>query len=74
MHKKKFGKHLKNKQIPYQSVRGPFVVVVSVLLPVCRHIGWGMPYLCILLKKLSRYKVQLLTNGCDHLSVIEIRT
>ena len=24
-----------------------FVVVVSVLLPMCCHIGWGMPYLCI---------------------------
>ena len=23
-----------------------FVVVVSVLLPTCCHIGWGMPYLC----------------------------
>ena len=24
-----------------------FVVVVSVLLPICCPIGWGMPYLCI---------------------------
>ena len=24
-----------------------FVVFVSVLLPICCHIGWGMPYLCI---------------------------
>ena len=23
------------------------VVVVIVLLPICYHIGWGMPYLCI---------------------------
>ena len=23
-----------------------FVVVVSVLLPICCHIGWCMPYLC----------------------------
>ena len=23
-----------------------FVVVVSVLLPICCHIDWGMPYLC----------------------------
>ena len=23
------------------------VVVVSVLLPICCHIGWGMPYMCI---------------------------
>ena len=24
-----------------------FVVVASVLPPICCHIGWGMPYLCI---------------------------
>ena len=24
-----------------------FVVFVSVLLPICCHIGWGMPYLCV---------------------------
>ena len=24
----------------------PSFVVVSVLLPICCHIGWGMPYLC----------------------------
>ena len=24
-----------------------FVVAVSVLLPIFRHIGWGMPYLYI---------------------------
>ena len=24
-----------------------FVVVVSVLLPIRCHIGWGIPYLCI---------------------------
>ena len=24
-----------------------FVVVVSVLLPICCHIGLGVPYLCI---------------------------
>ena len=24
-----------------------FVVVVSVLLPIYCHIGWGMPYMCI---------------------------
>ena len=30
-----------------------FVVFVSVLLLIYYHIGWGMPYLCILLKKLS---------------------
>ena len=23
-----------------------FVVVVGVLLSICCHIGWGMPYLC----------------------------
>ena len=24
-----------------------FVVCVSVLIPICCHIGWGMPYMCI---------------------------
>ena len=28
-----------------------FVVVVSVLLPVSDHIGWGMPYLCIFVEE-----------------------
>ena len=42
-----------------------FVAVVSVLLPMCCHFGWCMPYLYIFLLKLSRYYVQLLTEGCD---------
>ena len=50
-----------------------FVVVVSVLLPFCCHIDWGMPYLCIFLKKLLLYQVQLLINRCEHLSVVRIR-
>ena len=28
-----------------------FVVVVSVLLPICCHIGWGMPYLGIFVEE-----------------------
>ena len=28
-----------------------FVVVVSVLLPICCHIGSGMPYLCIFVEE-----------------------
>ena len=32
-----------------------FVVVVYVLLPICCHIGSGMPYLRILLRALSHY-------------------
>ena len=28
-----------------------FVVFVSVLLPICCHIGWGMPYLCIFVEE-----------------------
>ena len=30
-----------------KSMAPNFVVVVSILLPICCHIGWGMPYLCI---------------------------
>ena len=32
--------------ISLKSMAPNFVVVVSVLLPICCHIGWGMPYLC----------------------------
>ena len=28
-----------------------FVDVVTVLLPICSHIGWGMPYLCIFVEE-----------------------
>ena len=28
-----------------------FVVVVSVLLPSCCHIGWGVPYMCIFVEE-----------------------
>ena len=41
-----------------------FVAAVSVLLPICCHIGWCMPFVHFLLKKLSRYYVTLLTDGC----------
>ena len=30
-----------------KGVTPDFVVFVSVLLPICCHIDWGMPYLCI---------------------------
>ena len=30
-----------------KDMRQNFVVFISVLLPICCHIGWGMPYLCI---------------------------
>ena len=28
-----------------------FLVFISVLLPICCHIGWGMPYLCIFVEE-----------------------
>ena len=28
-----------------------FVVFVSVLLPICCNIGWGMAYLCIIVEE-----------------------
>ena len=28
-----------------------FGVFVSALLPICGHIGWGMPYLCIFVEE-----------------------
>ena len=34
-----------------KSMTPNFVVVVSVLLPICCHIGWGMPYLCIFVEE-----------------------
>ena len=36
--------------------------------------AWVFPVCAFLLKKLSRYKVQLLINVCEHLSVVRIRT
>ena len=30
-----------------------FVVFVSALLPICCHIGWGMPYLCIFVEEVA---------------------
>ena len=32
-----------------------FVVVVCVLLPICCHIGWGMPYLCIFVEEVVMF-------------------
>ena len=29
------------------------VAVVSVLLPFCCHIGWGMPYMCIFVEEVA---------------------
>ena len=34
-------------RLSVKSMTQNFVVVVSVLLPICCHIVWGMPYLCI---------------------------
>ena len=28
-----------------------FLVFVSVVLPMCCHIGWGMPYVCIFVEE-----------------------
>ena len=50
-----------------------FVVVVSVLLPICCHIGWGMPYLCIFVEE-GVALLGAITDGCKDLSVVIIRT
>ena len=49
-----------------------FVVVVSVLLPICCHIDSGMPYMCIFVEEV----VPLLGAMTDKwvLSVVGIRT
>ena len=47
-----------------------FVVVVNVLLPICCHIGSGMPYLCIFVEEI----VLLLGQMKKHSSVVEIGT
>ena len=51
-----------------------FVVLVSVLLPICCHIGCGMPYLCISDEKVVTLLGAITDNGCEHLSVVRIRT
>ena len=35
----------------FKSMTPTFVVVVSVLLPMCCHIGWDMQYLYILVEE-----------------------
>ena len=58
-----------------KSMATNFAVVVSVLLPICCHIGWGMPYLCIFVEEVvTLLCVQLLINGNEDLSVVRIRT
>ena len=51
-----------------------FFVIVSVLLPICCHIGSSMPYLCIFVEKVAPVLGTWLMNGCEHLSVVGIRT
>ena len=40
-----------------------FVVFVSVLLPICCHIDWGMPYLCIFVEEVVTLLVAI-TDKC----------
>ena len=51
-----------------------FVVFVSVLLPICCHIGWGVSYLCNFAEDFVTLLGQLLINWCEQLSVVRIRT
>ena len=51
-----------------------FVVVVSVLLPISGHIGWGMPYQCIFVEEFVTFLGAIAENGCENLSVVGIRT
>ena len=37
-----------------KSLTPNFVVVVDVLLPICCHVGCGMPYLCIYVEAVVR--------------------
>ena len=50
-----------------------FIVVVSVLLPTCSHIGWGMPHLCIFVGKVVTLLGAITRKGCENLSVVRIR-
>ena len=47
-----------------------FVVVVSVLLPICCHIGWGMPFLCIFVEEIVMI---LCANKCANWFMVGIR-
>ena len=38
-----------------KSMAHNFVAFVSVLLPMCCHIGWGMPYLCIFVEEIIMF-------------------
>ena len=48
-----------------------FAVVVSILLPICYHIGSGMPYLCIFVEFIVTL-LGAMTDGCENLSVVGI--
>ena len=45
-----------------RSMTPTFVVVVSVLLPSCYHIGWDMPYLYIFVEEVTLLQI----NGREH--------
>ena len=40
-----------HRWLSVKSMTSNFVVVSSVLLPICCHIGWSMPYLCIFVEE-----------------------
>ena len=53
-----------------KSMTPTFVVVVSIFIQFVDILA-GVCHICaFLLKNLSRYKVLLLINGCEHLSVV----
>ena len=51
-----------------------FVDFISVLLPICCHIDWGMPFLCNCVEEVVTLLGAITDNGCEHLSVVRIRT
>ena len=62
-----------HRWLSVKSMTSNFVVVVSALLPIFVILA-GVCHICAFLsKKLSRYLVRLLTNGCKHLSSVRIR-
>ena len=70
------GKNTYNDRAKRPPVFFEKLILVSVKLSIRCHIGSGMPYLCfvLLLQKVSHYLRQWLINGCEHLSVVGIRT
>ena len=57
----------------HKSMTPNFVVAVNVLLPICCHIGSGMPYLLIFGEEIVAISGAITINRWSNFSVVGIR-